>query len=156
MSKFERALSNNEISAFFKGEGEYFSPEEFNMGYHNELINWQGMLAYLEEKETPFELLVKYFRLYLSSLKEDPLDAWGLFNNIGCYYDLRKDNCYFLTQNEDLIDELTAEEKKKIGVLYRYLKENFDKVPGAAQMYPIDKQFEFTLKKGCPYDLFSF
>lgn len=41
MGKFERALKNNEISAFFKGEGEYFSPEEFNMGYHNEVINWQ-------------------------------------------------------------------------------------------------------------------
>lgn len=40
MGKFERALKNNEISAFFKGEGGYFSPEEFNMGYHNEVINW--------------------------------------------------------------------------------------------------------------------
>ena len=62
---------------------------------------------------------------------------------------------FFLTQNEYLIDQLSTEEKKKIGVLYRYLRNNFDKVPGAAQMYPIDKQFEFTLKKGCPYDLFS-
>ena len=156
MSKFERALSNNEISAFFKGEGEYFSPEEFNMGYHNELINWQGMLAYLEEKETPFELLVKYFRLYLNTVEENALDAWMLFSNIASYYFLRKKNRYFLTENEDLIDELTAEEKKKIGVLYRYLRENFDKVPGAAQMFPVDKQFEFTRKNGCPYDLFSF
>ena len=156
MSKFERALSNNEISAFFNGEGDYFSPEEFNMGYHNEMINWMGMMAYLEEKENSFQLLVKYFRLYLNSLEKNALDAWMLFSNIASYYNLRKDNCYFLTQNEDLIDELTAEEKKKIGVLYRYLRENFDKVPGAAQMFPVDKQFEFTRKNGCPYDLFSF
>ena len=156
MSKFERALNNNEIRAFFNGEGEYFSPEEFSMGYHNEMINWMGMMAYLEEKENSFQLLVKYFRLYLSSLEKNALDAWMLFSNIASYYNLRKDNCYFLTQNEDLIDELTAEEKKKIGVLYRYLRENFDKVPGAAQMFPVDKQFEFTRKNGCPYDLFSF
>lgn len=41
MGKFERAVNNNEIILFFKGEGDYFSPEEFNMGYHNEVINWQ-------------------------------------------------------------------------------------------------------------------
>ena len=51
MGKFERALKNNEISVFFKGEGEYFSPEESNIGYHNEVINWQGMMANLREKE---------------------------------------------------------------------------------------------------------
>ena len=114
-----------------------------------------GMMFYLEKRVNPYQELVKYFRLYLSSLKEDALDAWSLFRNINCFYFFQKNNRYFLTQNEDLIDELTAEEKKKIGVLYRYLRENFDKVPGAAQMNPIDKQFEFTLKKGCPYDLFS-
>ena len=153
---FEHAINNNEITAYLNGEGEYFTPEEFSMGYHNEMINFMGMMGYLKKQEHPYQELVKYFKLYLSSLKEDPLDAWSLFRNIACFYTLRQDNSYFLTQNEYLIDQLTAEEKKKIGVLYRYLKENFDKVPGAAQMYPIDKQFEFTLKKGCPYDLFSF
>ncbi|PXZ08196.1 hypothetical protein DKK70_02325 [Gilliamella apicola] len=153
---FEEAVNNNEITAYFKGEGDYFSPEEGNMGYHNEILNFNRMIAYLREKENPYQLLVKYFRLYLSSLKEDPLDAWSLFNNIACYYYLRKKNRFFLTENEDLIDELTAEEKKKIGVLYRYLKENFDKVPGSAQMFPIKKQFGFTRKNGCRYDLFSF
>ena len=156
MGKFEQAVNNNEITAYFKGEGDYFSPEEGNMGYHNEILNFTGMMSYLENKAHPYQLLVKYFRLYLSSLKEDVLDAWSLFNNISCFYTLRRYNPFFLTQNDYLIDQLTAEEKKKIGVLYRYLRENFDKVPGAAQMYPIDKQFEFTLKKGCPYDLFSF
>ena len=156
MGKFERALNNNEIRAFFNGEGEYFTPEEFSMGYHNHIINFTGLMGYLEKQEHPYQELVKYFRLYLSSLKEDPLDAWGLFNNIGCYYDLRKDNCYFLTQNEDLIDELTAEEKKKIGVLCRYLRDNFDKVPGSAQMFPIEKQMKIGIKYGCPYNLLTF
>ena len=155
MGKFERAVNNNEIILFFKGEGDYFSPEEGNMGYYNEILNFIGMMSYLENKAHPYQLLVKYFKLNLSSFKEDVLDAWSLFRNIACYYNLRKDNCYFFTQNEDLIDELTAEEKKKIGVLYRYLKENFDKVPGAAQMFPIEKQFGFTRKNGCSYDLFS-
>ena len=153
---FEQAINNNEVSAYLKGEGDYFSPEEFNMGYHSYIMNFMGMMFYLEKRVNPYQELVKYFRLYLSSLKEDPLDAWGLFNNIGCYYDLRKDNCYFLTQNEDLMDELTAEEKKKIGVLYRYLRENFDKVPGAADMRPINDQMKFVYEDGCPYDLFSF
>lgn len=156
MGKFERAVNNNEIRAYFKGEGDYFSPEEGNMGYHNEILNFIGMMSYLENKAHPYQLLVKYFKLNLSSFKEDVLDAWSLFRNIACYYNLRKDNCYFFTQNEDLIDELTAEEKKKIGVLCRYLRENLDKVPGPAQIYPIDKHFEFIRKNGCPYDLFSF
>ena len=153
---FEQAINNNEITAYFKGEGDYFSPEEGNMGYHNEILNFTGMMSYLENKAHPYQLLVKYFRLYLSSLKEDVLDAWSLFNNIGCFYTIRKEKSFFLTENEDLIDELTVEEKKKIGVLYRYLKENFDKVPGSAQMFPIKKQFGFTRKNGCRYDLFSF
>ena len=153
---FEQAIDNNEISAFLKGEGDYFSPEEGCMGYHNEMINFMGMMGYLKKQEHPYQLLVKCFRLYLSTLKEDPLDAWSLFNNIACFYTLRQDNSYFLTQNDYLIDELTAEEKKKIGILYRYLRDNFDKVPDAANMFPIEKQFEFTRKKGCPYDLFSF
>ena len=153
---FEEAINNNEITAYFKGEGDYFSPEEFSMGYHNEIINFNRMMAYLKEKENPYQLLVKYFRLYLSSLKEDVLDAWSLFNNIGCFYILRQDNAFFLTENEDLMDELTAEEKKKIGVLCRYVRDNFDKVPGSAQMFPIEKQMKIGNKYGCPYNLFSF
>ena len=152
---FEHAINNNEITAYLNGEGDYFSPEEGNMGYHNEMINFMGMLGYLEKQEHPYQLLVKYFRLYLSSLKEDVLDAWSLFNNIGCFYILRQDNSYFLTQNEDLMDELTAEEKKKIGVLCRYVRDNFDKVPGSAQMFPIEKQMKIGIKYGCPYNLFS-
>ena len=153
---FEQAINNNEITAYLKGEGEYFTPEEGNMGYHNEMINFMGMMGYLKKQEHPYQELVKYFRLYLSSLKEDVLDAWSLFNNIGCYYDLRKDNSYFLTQNEDLMDELTAEEKKKIGVLCRYVRDNFDKVPGSAQMFPIEKQMKIGIKYGCPYNLLTF
>ena len=153
---FEQAINNNEVSAYLKGEGDYFSPEEFNMGYHSYIMNFMGMMFYLEKRVNPYQELVKYFKLYLSSLKEDALDAWSLFKNIGCFYYFRKNNRYFLTQNKDLIDELTAEEKKKIGVLYRYLRENFDKVPGAAQMFPIDKQMKFVNEDGCPYDLFSF
>ena len=153
---FEQAVNNNEIIAYLKGEGDYSSPEEGNMGYHNDMINFMGMMGYLEKQEHPYQELVKYFRLYLSSLKEDVLDAWSLFKNIGCYYTLRQDNSFFLTQDEDLMDELTAEERKKIGVLYRYLRDNFDKVPDAENKNPLDIQFEFTLENGCPYDLFSF
>ena len=114
------------------------------------------MMFYLEKRVNPYQELVKYFRLYLSSLKEDVLDAWSLINNIDCFYILRSDNSFFLTPNDYLIDQLTAEEKKKIGVLCRYLRENLDKVPGQAQMSPIDKHFEFIRKNGCPYDLLTF
>jgi len=44
MGKFERAVNNNEIRAYFKGEGDYFSPEEGNMGYYNEILNFIGMM----------------------------------------------------------------------------------------------------------------
>ena len=153
---FEQAVNNNEIIAYLKGEGDYFTPEEFNMGYHSFIMNFTGMMSYLKNKEHPYQELVKYFKLYLSSLKEDALDAWSLFKNIGCFYYFRKNNRYFLTQNEDLIDELTAEEKKKIGVLCRYLRDNFDKVPGSAQMYPIEKQMKLEMEDACPYNLLTF
>ena len=153
---FEQAVNNNEISAYFNGEGDYFSPEEGCMGYHSYIMNFMGMMFYLEKRVNPYQELVKYFRLYLSSLKEDVLDAWSLINNIDCFYILRSDNSFFLTPNDYLIDQLTAEEKKKIGVLYRYLRDNFDKVPDAENMNPLDIQFNFTRKNGCPYDLFSF
>ena len=156
MGKFERALNNNEIRAFFNGEGEYFTPEEFSMGYHNHIINFTGLMGYLEKQEHPYQLLVKYFRLYLSSLKEDVLDAWGLFINLDCFYCLQKDNSYFLTQHNDLISELTAEEKKKIGVLCRYVRDNFDKVPGSANMRPFDELMKFVNEDACPYNLLTF
>ena len=94
MGKFERALKNNEISTFFKGEGEYFSPEEFNMGYHNEVINWQEWLSILE--------------------------------------------------------------RKKIGVLDRYLKEKFVKVPNTTNMRPVNEQMNLVNEYGCPYNFLSF
>ena len=153
---FEQAVNNNEISAYLKGEGDYFSPWEMIRGNHNDIDNWMGMIGYLSKKEHPYQLLIKYFKLYLSSLKEDVLDAWSLFNSISCYYYLRKENYFFLTENEDLIDELTVEEKKKIGVLYRYLRENFDKVPDAAEMNPFDVQIKGLKKRNCPYDFLSF
>ena len=153
---FEQAVNNNEISAYFKGEGDYFTPEERYKASHSYIMNFMGMMFYLEKRVNPYQELVKYFRLYLSSLKEDALDAWSLFRNINCFYFLRKNNRYFLTQNEDLIDELTAEEKKKIGVLCRYVRDNFDKVPGSAQMFPIEKQMKMEIKYGCPYNLLTF
>ena len=152
---FERAVNNNEIIAFFKGEGDYFSPNEWLRGNHSYMTNWMGMMANLEKEENSYQLLVKYFKLYLSSLKEDVLDAWGLFINLDCFYGLQKDNSYFLTQHDDLISELTAEEKKKIGVLCRYLKDNFDKVPDSANMRPFDEQIKIVKANGFPYDLFS-
>jgi len=42
-----------------------------------------------------------------------------------------------------------------LGVLCRYLKDNFDKVPDSANMRPIDEQMKFVNEDGCPYDLFS-
>ena len=152
---FDEAINNNEITAYFKGEGDYFAPNEWNRGYHSHMTNWMGMMANLEKGENSYQLLVKYFKLYLSSLKEDVLDAWGLFINLDCFYCLQKDNSYFLTQHDDLISELTAEEKKKIGVLCRYLKDNFDKVPDSANMRPFDEQIKIVKANGCPYDLFS-
>ncbi|PXZ02853.1 hypothetical protein DKK70_16535 [Gilliamella apicola] len=153
---FEQAVNNNEVSAYLKGEGDYFVTNDWGRGYHHYMMNFTGMLEYLKKKENPYLLLVKYFKLYLGSLNKDALDAWGLFNNISCYYYFRKNNRYFLTQNKDLIDELTVEEKKKIGVLFRYLRENFDKVPDSTNMRPIDEQMKFVYEDGCPYDLFSF
>ena len=150
---FEQAISNNEITAYLKGEGDYFAANEWLRGNHSHMTNWMGMMANLEKGENSYQLLVKYFKLYLSSLKEDPLDAWGLFINLGCFYGLRKGNSYFLTQHNDLISELTAEEKKKIGVLCRYLKDNFDKVPDSANMRPFDELINIV--NDCPYDLFS-
>ena len=150
---FEQAVNNNEISAYLKGEGDYFAANEWLRGYHSHMTNWMGMMANLEKGENSYQLLVKYFKLYLSSLKEDVLDAWGLFINLGCFYGLRKGNSYFLTQHNDLISELTAEEKKKIGVLCRYLKDNFDKVPDSANMRPFDELINIV--NDCPYDLFS-
>ena len=92
---FEQAVNNNEISAYLKGEGDYFAANEWSRGYQSYMTNFLGMMGYLKKQEHPHQLLIKYFRLYLSSLKENVLDAWGLFKNIECYYHLRKDKSYF-------------------------------------------------------------
>ena len=76
---FEQAVNNNEISAYLKGEGDYFATNEWSRGYQSYMTNFLGMMGYLKKQEYPHQLLIKYFRLYLSSLEENVLDAWGLF-----------------------------------------------------------------------------
>lgn len=154
---FEYALNHNELLSFFNGEDDYFSPYELNWGEHTHIINWESMCSYLVHKDNPFQLLIKVFKTYLSLLNgKNIYDVWALFNNIECFYHLRVENSYFLNQQHDLIDELTEDEKKKIGRSYRFLREHFEEVPGAKDMVPLDQQFEFTKKNGCRHDLFSF
>ena len=128
---FEQAVNNNEIIAFFKGEGDYFSPNEINWGYHSYIINWQSMMGYLKNKENAFELLVNYFKVYLNSLEDNLPDAWDLFNNIECYYSLIRKNNNFSNNSNDLFGFFDNNEKQKIGRLFRLLRDNFDDIPDA-------------------------
>ncbi len=48
---FEQAVNNNEISAYLKGEGDYFTPEERYMVAHSYIMNFMGMMFYLEKKK---------------------------------------------------------------------------------------------------------
>lgn len=155
--KFEHALNHNELMPFFNGENDYFSPREESWGYHLHMINWESMCSYLAHKDNPFQTLVEVFKTYLSLLNEKNIDdVWALSRNIECFYTLRKYKSSFINQQDDLIDELTEDEKKKIGRSYRFLREHFEEVPGAKDMVPLDQQFEFTRKNGCRHDLFSF
>lgn len=155
---FEYALKHNELVAFFKGEGNYFKAREESWGQHIYMSNWQSMCLYLEDKNDAFQLLLKVFKVYLKSLVENNiLDAWGLFNNIGCYYRIRYNNIFhFLNEQCDLINQLTEEEKKKITQLYRFLKENYKNVPGVENMTSLDRQITYYKERGLPDDLFSF
>lgn len=152
---FEYALTHNEIVPFFKGEGDYLSFEEMARG-HLYLNNWSGMCNYLQHQTKPFDVLVNVFKIYLNSLDEKLLDSWGLFKNLKCYYQLRFSHDYFLNDHDDLIAELDKYEKIKIGKLFRLLRDNFDKVPGAKDMYPFETLVNFFPKNGCEYDFFSF
>ena len=153
---FEQAVNNNEISAYLKGEGDYFAANEWSRGYHNYMTNWMGMMPYLREKENSFQLLVKYFKLFLSSLEDSVQDAWSLIRNISCYYILRNYNDDFSNNSNDLIEWLDDKEKQKIGRLFRLVRDNFDKIPDSTDMRPFDVQIEMVKSRGCPYDFLSF
>lgn len=152
---FEYALEHNEIVPFFKGEGDYFSPNEMARG-HLYIINWSSMCNYLQHQTNPFDVLVNVFKIYLNSLDDKVLDSWGLFQNLKCYYLLRFRHDYFFNDHDDLIAELDKYEKIKIGRLFRLLRDNFDKVPGAKEMSSFETLVNFLPKNGCEYDFFSF
>ena len=76
---FDEAINNNEITAYFKGEGDYFAPNEWSRGYHNYMINFMGMMGGLKKLEHPYQELVKYFRNKKSGLS-DPYGHRSMFN----------------------------------------------------------------------------
>ena len=57
---FDEAVNNNEISAYFKGKGDYFTPEELYKASHSYIMNFMGMMFYLEKRVNPYQELVKY------------------------------------------------------------------------------------------------
>lgn len=154
---FQYALTHNQLLPFFNGEDDYFSPHEMSWGRHFHTLNWSAMVSYLKCQPNPFQTLVTVFKSYLSLLDEQNIHhVWALFNNIGCFYSDKKYTLKFLNPDDDLIDELTPAERHKIGRSYRFLRENFELVPGAQDMMSLQRQFEFTKKQGCSHNLFSY
>ncbi|MCD5989307.1 hypothetical protein KDX30_15490 [Pseudomonas sp. CDFA 553] len=149
-TKFQIALEKKELSAFFKGQGEYFSRDP-DWGDHLYINNWQGLCNYL--KHSPSNVLLDAFSIYLQSLKPCYKDADSLLLNISCYYLMRSDTQLMSSENFDLVTELNKDNKKIVGELFRILRRDYASKNMGKPVISLDQFLSEIKANGCVVEL---
>lgn len=149
---FETALDKHEISEFFKGEGVYFARGS-DWGDHLYISNWQDMCSALKNQKHAQSLLTNIFEEYVRYLKENYEDASSLLLNISAYYIARSMFPFLSAENYDLLKAIDDEYKKKIGCLFRLLRNEYDVKNKGSGKNSLDAEIEKINKNGCVIEL---
>lgn len=151
-NKFQVALKNSETSEFFKGIGQYFSPDP-DWGDHLYIRNWRDICEYLKSKSDGNNILENSFIEYLNSLKQSYSDAESLAYNISGYYSMRKDYPFMSDDGYDLIKTLAPENKTIIGKLFRLLRRDYISHNVGKPVITLGNLLDRIRNNGCTLDL---
>ncbi len=154
-NKFQIALKNSEIPEFFKGAGQYFSPDP-DWAVHLHIRNWRDLCEYLENLDTKNDenqILENSFIVYLNSLKQSYDDAESLAYNISGYYSMREDYAFMSRDGYDLIKALNPEKKSIIGKLFRLLRRDYHSQNIGKPVITLEKLLDRIRNNGCTLDL---
>lgn len=149
---FQTALDQHEIPDFFKGSGRYFA-RGCDWGDHLHIGNWQGLCAALKTQDTPQNTLTRLFETYVVTLKENYVDAQGLLCNITAYYVLKSKITFLSAQGYDLIEALGETSTTTVGVLFRLLRQVYDKENQDLPKYSFAEELQRLKDRGCTVDL---
>lgn len=120
-SNFEIASKKNEFPDYFRGNGQYFTPDP-DWGTQLHIINWQGLCGYLTPLNNSTEILRDAFSEFLNSIEPTKNDANDLLENIGCYYYLRNKHPFLSKDGFDLVRDSTDSYKQKISLVMSFLR----------------------------------
>ena len=149
---FETALDLQEISDFFKGNGQYFARDS-DWGDHLFISNWQKMCSALKNQKAAQNLLTSIFEDHTKYSKENYSDAEGLFSNISAYYTLKNKIAFLSSNSYDLIESLDERSKKNIRKLFRLLRQQYDLKNKDLPKYTFDEEIKRLRLKGCTLTL---
>ncbi|MBI6946504.1 hypothetical protein [Pseudomonas koreensis] len=149
---FETALDLQEISDFFKGNGQYFARDS-DWGDHLFISNWQKMCSVLKNQKAAQNLLTSIFEDHTKYSKENYSDAEGLFSNISAYYTLKNKIAFLSSNSYDLIESLDERSKKNIRKLFRLLRQQYDLKNKDLPKYTFDEEIKRLRLKGCTLTL---
>ncbi|MBX8503152.1 MULTISPECIES: hypothetical protein [Pseudomonas syringae group] len=151
-SNFETALNRDEFPDYFKGNGIYFTRDP-DWGTQLHIRNWQGLCGFLKTHKTPDSVLKEAFEKYLNTVNTDLKDADDLFENIGCYYYMRKKHPVLSIDGFDLILDLSSEQKKKISGIMTFLRQELTKSNKAEDIEHYNRRMKKLINDGGPQDI---
>ncbi|GFM95073.1 hypothetical protein [Pseudomonas cichorii] len=151
-SNFETALNRNEFPDYFRGLKNYFTPDP-DWGTQLHVINWAGLCSFLKTHKTPDLILNNAFRKYLDTVTLNLKDAEDLFDNIGCYYHMRKKVPALSINEFDLVLNLPNAERKKISESIKLLRQELTRSDDTQKMKLFIHDMERLIRDGGPKDI---
>ncbi|MBX8492893.1 hypothetical protein [Pseudomonas cichorii] len=151
-SNFETALNRNEFPDYFRGLKNYFSPDP-DWGTQLHVINWAGLCSFLKTHKTPDLVLNNAFSKYLDTVTISLQDAEDLFENIGCYYYMRKKHPALSINGIDLILDLSSAQKQKISEIMTFLRQELAKANKTQDIEHYNQRIARLISDGGPKDI---
>ncbi|NSX08386.1 hypothetical protein HTX81_07300 [Pseudomonas lini] len=152
ISNFEKAHNKDEFPDFFRGTGIYFTKDpDWDTQLH--IINWQGLCGFLKTQKNPESILKNAFKKYVTTINNTLEDANNLFENIGCYYYMRKKFPALSANGFDLIRDISSTEKQTISNSMKLLRQELNNVNSAQNIELYNRRMTKLINDGGPTDL---
>ncbi|MBX8483668.1 MULTISPECIES: hypothetical protein [Pseudomonas syringae group] len=151
-SNFETALNRNEFSDYFRGLKNYFSPDP-DWGTQLHIRNWAGLCSFLKTHKTPDLILNNAFSKYLDTVTISLQDAEDLFENIGCYYYMRKKSPALSVNGFDLLLNLPDAQRQKTSETISFLRQELTRSNNTQKIELFNQDMERLISDGGPKDL---
>ncbi|MBX8483671.1 MULTISPECIES: hypothetical protein [Pseudomonas syringae group] len=151
-SNFETALNRDEFPDYFRGIGTYFTADP-DWGNQLHIMNWQGLCGFIKTQKTPDTVLKNAFTKYLDTVNITLKEAEDLFENIVCYYYMKKKVPALSTNGFDLILDLPSTQKQKISQIMRFLRQELSKADKAQDLELYKRRMAILIRDGGPKDI---